>query len=193
MNRLIQFEILWGFPCPISGAIFLHLATFNNVYTLPKWCCSFSQVQRRRDLETYPGMLYTAQRFFPLTVILQKKKSLPTVLGLKKKSESHSVLGANTRDPTPNKAVREKTWRARPIRFSGVSKRPAHEIPPMTRSRGESLTGKACLNGLLPNFSDTGRKAFPDLFPNKNQFRTLINKFPRWWYIVRLFRVKGEF
>ena len=30
--------------------------------------------------------------------------------------------------------------------------------------------------------SDTGRKAFPDLFPNKNQFRTLINKFPRWWY-----------
>ena len=25
----------------------------------------------------------------------------------------------------------------------------------------------ACLNGLLPNFCDTGRKAFPDLFPNE--------------------------
>ena len=86
----------------------------------------------------------------------------------------------------------------------------------MTRSQGESLTCKvdqvfrdfeklppaltlniclsdACLNGLFPNFSDTGRKAFPDLFPNKNQFITLINKFPRWWYFMRLFRVKGVF
>ena len=88
----------------------------------------------------------------------------------------------------------------------------------MTRSRGESLTGKAdqvfrdfeklppaahlkddiclsdaCLNGLLPNFSDTGRKALPDLFPNKNKFRTLINKFPRWWYFMRLSRVIGVF
>ena len=87
----------------------------------------------------------------------------------------------------------------------------------MTRSLGESLTGKAdqvfrdfeklppgahlkddiwlsdaCLNGLLPNFCDR-QKAFPDLFPNKNQFRTLINKFPRWWYFMRLFRVKGVF
>ena len=72
-----------------------------------------------------------------------KKKVSPYCFRFKKKSESHSVLGANTRDPTPNKAVREKTWRARPIRFSGVSKRPAHEIPPMTKSQGESLTGKA--------------------------------------------------
>ena len=88
----------------------------------------------------------------------------------------------------------------------------------MTRSQGESLTGKAdqvfrdfeklslaltlkmisvflmpASNGLLPDFSDTGRKAFSDLFPNKNQFRTLINKFPRWWYFIRLFRVKGVF
>ena len=54
-----------------------------------------------------------------------------------------SLPGANTRDPTPKKALGEKTWRARRIRFSGVSKRPAHEIPPMTRSQGESLTGKA--------------------------------------------------
>ena len=97
--------------------------------------------------------------------------------------------------------------------FQGFSKRPAHEIPPKTRSRGESLTGKA--DQVFRDFktlplaltlkmisvflitssmdSDTGRKAFPDLFPNKNQFRTLINKFPRWWYFMRLFRVKGVF
>ena len=79
----------------------------------------------------------------------------------------------------------------------------------MTRSGGESLTGKAdqvfrdfeklppaltlkMISVLLMD-SDTGRKAFPDLFPNKNQFRTLINKFPRWWYFMRLFRVKGVF
>ena len=83
----------------------------------------------------------------------------------------------------------------------------------MTRSRGESLTGKADqvfrdFEKLPPALtlkmisvflmpasmdSDIGRKAFPDLFPNKNQFRTLINKFPRWWYFMRLFRVKGVF
>ena len=117
------------------------------------------------------------------------------------------------RDPTHDKAIREKTWWARQIRFSGVSTRPAHKIPPMTRSQGESLTGKAdqVFRGfeklppaltlkmisvfLMPASmdSDTGRKAFPNLFPNKNQFRTLINKFPRWWYFMRLFRVKGVF
>ena len=82
----------------------------------------------------------------------------------------------------------------------------------MTRSQGESLTGKAdqvfsdfeklplALSlkmisvFLMPTSmdSDTGRKTFPDLFLNKNQFRTLINKFPRWWYFMR-FRVKGVF
>ena len=66
---------------------------------------------------------------------------------------------------------------------------PTHKIPPMTRSRGESLTGKAdqvfrdfeklppsthlkddicvsdaCLNGLLPNFCDTGRRPSPISF-----------------------------
>ena len=92
----------------------------------------------------------------------------------------------------------------------------------MTRSQGESLTGKA--DQVFRDFeklplaltlkmisvflmpasmdSDTGRKAFLDLFPNKNQFRTigsishlvnLVNKFPRWWYFMRLFRVKGVF
>ena len=83
----------------------------------------------------------------------------------------------------------------------------------MTRLGGESLTGKAdqvfrdseklppaltlkrISVFLMPASmdSDTGRKAFPDLSPNKNQFRTLINKFPRWWYFMRLFRVKGVF
>ena len=99
----------------------------------------------------------------------------------KKSRKKGSVPGANTRDSTPNKDIREKTWQARQIRFSGVSKRPAHEIPPMTRSRGESLTGKADqvfrdFEKLPPALtlkmisvflmpasmdSDTGRKAFP--------------------------------
>ena len=134
----------------------------------------------------------------------------------KRNARRQNVPGANTRDPTPNKAVREKTWRARRIRFSGVSKRPAHEI--VTSSRGESLTDKAdqvfrdfeklppaltlkmISVFLMPASMDyslisvtQARKAFPDLFPNKNQFRTLINKFPRWWYFMRLFRVKGVF
>ena len=65
----------------------------------------------------------------------------------------------------------------------------------MTRLRGESLAGKGDqvfrdFEKLPPALtlkmisasmdSDTGRKAFPNLFPNKNQFRTLISKFPRW-------------
>ena len=132
-----------------------------------------------------------------------------------KMEKPYTVPGANTRDPTHDKAMREKTWRARRIRFSGVSKRPAHEIPPMTRSWGENLTGKAdqvfrsfekassrdpthdkvtrrkpdrqgrsgfqgfwkaapgahlkddiclsdaCLNRLLPNFCNTGRRPSP--------------------------------
>ena len=83
----------------------------------------------------------------------------------------------------------------------------------MTRSRGESLAGKvdqvfrdfkklptALTLKMISAFlipasmdSDTGRKAFPNLFPNKNQFRNLINKFARWWYFMRLFRMKGVF
>ena len=94
---------------------------------------------------------------------------------------------------------------------------PTHETLPMTRSRGESLTGKAdqvfrdfeklppaltlkMISVFLMSasmdyslISVTRQKAFPDLFPNKNQFRTLINKFPRWWYFMRLSRVKGVF
>ena len=55
----------------------------------------------------------------------------------------HLVPGANTWNPTHDKVMREKTWQARQIRFSRISKRPAHETPPMTRSWGENLTGKA--------------------------------------------------
>ena len=84
---------------------------------------------------------------------------------------------------------------------------------PYQGRKGENLTGKAdqvfrdfkklppaitlkmIFAFLMPASmdSDTGRRAFPDLFPNKNRFRTLINKFPRWWYFMRLFRVKGVF
>ena len=86
----------------------------------------------------------------------------------------------------------------------------------MTRSRGESLTGKAdqvfrdfeklplaltlkISVFLMPASIDdslisvTQAEGFPNLFPNKNQFRTLINKFPRWWYFMRLSRVIGVF
>ena len=126
--------------------------------------------------------------------------------------------GANTRDPTPNKAVREKTWRARPIRFSGVFEKASSQDPthdkvtrrkpdrqgrsgfqgfrkavPGSHLKDDICLSDACLNGLLPNFSDTDRKAFADLFPNKNQSRTLINKFPRWWYFMRLSRMIGMF
>ena len=43
------------------------------------------------------------------------------------------MLGANTQDPTPKKAIGEKTWWARRIRFSGVSKKSAHKTLPLTR------------------------------------------------------------
>ena len=94
---------------------------------------------------------------------------------------------------------------------------PAHEIPPMTRSRGENLTGKADQvfrdSQKLPPaltlkmisvflmlastdyslISVTLAEGLPHLFPNKDQFRTLISKFPRWWYFMRLSRGKGVF
>ena len=124
----------------------------------------------------------------------------------------------SSRDPNLNKAIREKTWWTRRIRFSGVfekasSRDPTHDevtrrkpdrqgrsgfqgfqkAAPGSHLKDDVCLSDACLNGLLPNFSDTDRKALPDLFPNKNQFRTLINKLPRWWYFMRLFRVKGVF
>ena len=94
---------------------------------------------------------------------------------------------------------------------------PAHEIPPMTRSWGRKPDGQggsgfqgfrkdapgahlkddiclsdACLNRLPPNFCDTGWRPSP-ISSQINQFRSLINKFPRWWYFMRLSRVKGVF
>ena len=127
------------------------------------------------------------------------------------------VPGASTGDPTHDKVMREKIWQARWIRSSGVSKRLAHKIPPMTRSWGKKLTGKADQVFRDPEklppaltlkmmsvflmlasidyslISVTQAEGLPHLFPNKNQFRTLINKFPRWWYFMRLSRLKGVF
>ena len=92
-----------------------------------------------------------------------------------------------------------------------------HQIPPMTRSWGEDLTGKADQvfrdSEKLPQaftlkmisvflmlasidyslISVTQAEVLPDLFPNKNQFRTLLNKVPRWWYFMRLSWVKRVF
>ena len=74
---------------------------------------------------------------------LQKRRECIWLLGNSLKFKMTQPLpGASTWDPTHDKVMREKTWQARRIRFSGVPKRPAHEIPPMTKSRGESLTGE---------------------------------------------------
>ena len=95
---------------------------------------------------------------------------------------------ASSGDPTHDKVTRRKPDRQGRSGFQGFRK----AAPGLTLKMIICLSD-ACLNGLFPNFSDTGRKAFPDLFPSKNQFRTLISKFPRWWYFIRLFRVKGVF
>ena len=95
---------------------------------------------------------------------------------------------ASSRDHTHNKVMRRKPDRQGRSGFQGFRK-----AAPSAHLKDDICLSNACLNGLLPNFCDTGRKAFPDLFPNKNQFRTLINKFPRWWYFMRLYRVKKVF
>ena len=65
----------------------------------------------------------------------------------------------------------ESAWQARQIRFSGISK----SWNPCFHVKDDICLSDACLNGLWHR-----QEAFPNLFPNKNQFRTLINKFPRW-------------
>ena len=97
-----------------------------------------------------------------------------------------ALPGANTRDPTHDKAIREKTWRARRISFSGVfekasSRDPTHDkvtrrkpdrqggsgfqgfqkAAPSSHLKDDICLSDACLNGLLPNFSDTGRRPSP--------------------------------
>ena len=95
---------------------------------------------------------------------------------------------ASSRDPTHDKVMRRKPGRQGRSGFQGFRK-----AAPGAHLKDAICLSDACLNGLFCNFSDTDRKAFPDLFPNKNQFRTLISKFPRWWYFMKLFRVKGVF
>ena len=99
---------------------------------------------------------------------------------------------ASSRDPTHDKVMGRKPDGQGRSGFQGFRKA-APKAAPGSHLKDDICLSDACLNGLLPNFSDTGRKAFPDLFPNKNQFRTLINKFSRWWYFMKLFRVKGVF
>ena len=70
--------------------------------------------------------------------------------------------------------------------------RDSEKLPP-------ALTLKMISVFLMPASIDyslisvTQTEGLSDLFPNRNQFRTLISKFPGWWCFVRLSRVKGVF
>ena len=106
----------------------------------------FSWVQFSRSVVQLSVTPWTAAHQASLSIT--NSQSPPKRMSIESMMPSSHLIfcrlpGANTQDRTHDKAMREKTWQARRIRFSGVLKRPAHEIPPMTRSRGESLTGKA--------------------------------------------------
>ena len=97
------------------------------------------------------------------------------------------MLGAGTRDPTHDKVMRRK-----PDRQGGSGFKDSEKLPPVLTLKMISVfLMLASIDYSL--ISVTQAKAFPHLFPNKNQFRTLINKFFRWWYLMRLSRMKGMF
>ena len=135
------------------------------------------------------------KRVIPVSWVLTMSFTLSCNISSSRKPSWASGRSAFSRWPHANLAPsgpswghEEKTWQARRIRFQGFWK-----AAPGAHLKDDICLSDACLNGLLPNFSWHGQKAFPNLFPNKNQFRTLINKFPRWWYFMRLSRVKGVF
>ena len=64
--------------------------------------------------------------------------------------------GANTQDPTPKKAMGRKPDGQGGSGFQGFRK-----AAPGTHLKDAICLSDACLNGLLPNFSDTGRRPSP--------------------------------
>ena len=78
----------------------------------------------------------------------------------------------------------EKTWQARQIRTSGISK-----SCPGAHLKDALCLSDACYIRLLHNFCDS----LPQSLSKQNQLRTLINMSPGWWYPIRLSRMKGVF
>ena len=75
-----------------------------------------------------------------------------------------TLPGASTRDPTHDKVMREKTWRARWIRFSRIWK-----AAPGAHLKDDICFSDDCFNRLLPNFCDIGRR------PSSISFQIRIN------------------
>ena len=96
------------------------------------------------------------------------------------------ALNQHTRSH-PWQGHEEKTWQARQIRTSGISK-----SCPSTHLKDDLCLSDACCVRLLRNFCDTGRRPSRSL-SKQNQLRTLINMSHGWWCPIRLSRMKGVF
>ena len=91
------------------------------------------------------------------------------------------------REPTHETLPKTRPWGRKPDGQGGSGFQGFQKAAPGAHLKDDICLSDVCLNGLFPNFCDTGRR------PSPNQFRTLINKFPRWWYFMRLSRVKRVF
>ena len=120
-------------------------------------------------------------------IFLPDQKSSPERLEWKHWLQEPRLPGASTRDPTHDKVMREKTWWARWIRFSGIPKS-FPKAAPGAHLKDDICFSDACFNRLLPNFCKIGRR------PCQISFQVRINlelyKFFEWWYFMRLFRMK---
>ena len=102
------------------------------------------------------------------------------------KSMSRLARSKHTRSH-PWEGREEKTWQARQIRTSGILK-----SCPSTHLKDDiCLLMLAILDYFL--ISLTQVEGLPRSHSKQNQLRTLINTSPRWWYPIRLSRMKGVF
>ena len=95
--------------------------------------------------------------------------------------------GASTWDPTHDKVMRRRPDRQGGSGLQGFRK----AAPALTLKMISVLLMLAVLDYSL--ISVTQAEGLPWSLSKQNQLRTLINMSPRWWYPIRLSRMKGVF
>ena len=125
---------------------------------------------------------------FTFAISCLTTSSLPWFRNIKMSMFTLAIfLGASTRDPTHDKVMRRRTDRQGGSGLQGFRK----AAPAPTLKMISVFLMLAILDYSL--ISVTQVDGLPWSLSKQNQLRTLINMSPRWWYPIRLSRIKEVF